>query len=58
MHKNLKFFVLLFHAYRFAVSGYSSVKPKVSRSSLLELASFFLCIKYINIAFQKHVWVF
>jgi len=30
------FFVLLFHAYKFAVSGFSSAKPKVSRSSLIE----------------------
>jgi len=36
LQENLLFFVLLFHAYRFAVSGYSLAKPKVLRSSLME----------------------
>jgi len=40
------FFVLLFHAHKFAVSGFSSAKPKVSRSSLMEWALFFLCSLY------------
>jgi len=58
LHDNLQFFVLLFHAYRFAVSSYSSARPKVSGSSLMEWALFFLCIKYVYIAFQKCIWVF
>ena len=56
--ENLEFFVLLFHVYRFAVSGYSSAKPKVSRSSLMKWALFFLCVKYVHVAFQKRIWVF
>jgi len=52
------FLFCLFHAFRFAVSGYSSAKPKVSRSLLMEWASFFLCKKYVYIAFQKRVWLF
>ena len=35
------FLFCLLHAFRFAVSGYSSAKPKVSRSLLVEWASFF-----------------
>jgi len=47
------FLFCLFHVFRFAVSGYSSAKPKVLRNFLLEGPSFFLCIKYVHIAFQK-----
>jgi len=52
------FLFSLFHALRFTVSGYSSAKPKVSRSLLMERTSFFLCKKYAYIAFWKRVWVF
>jgi len=52
------FLFCLFHAFKCAVSGYSSAKPKVSRSLLMEWASFLLCTKHAYIAFQKRVWVF
>jgi len=29
LHENLQYFVLLFRAFRFAVSGFSSARPKV-----------------------------
>jgi len=58
LYENLKFFVLVLHAYKFAVSSYSSAKPKVSRGSLMEWALPFLCIKYVHNAFQKRIWVF
>ena len=45
--------LLLFYAIRFTVSGYSSARPKVSRSLLMEWDLLFLCIKYVHIAFLK-----
>ena len=47
------FFVLLFHAFGFADSGYSSARPTVSRSLLMEWALFFFCIKYVCIALKS-----
>ena len=42
-----------FHAYRFAFSGYSSAKPKVSRSSLIEWVLLFLCKKICAYCLSK-----
>jgi len=56
------FFVLLFHAYRFAVSGYSLAKPKFLKSSLINGVSFIFFMNrldiYVHIAFQKRIRVF
>jgi len=51
------FLFCLFHAFRFALSGCSSAKPKVSRSLQMERASI-LKKRYVYIVFQKRVWVF